>query len=182
MQYADAPDTSITPSFDEAGKVAGYVNYFIDRIWEQRDYGPFLADFKELCARIWQLDQHKGLAALPESLVLDILNAVAHVEDWQFFEQATSHLGDCPPRWFFKWAADRMATGELHLSDIEKRHVLFVPGNVALMLTDLKLARCCFHSDHPNLQNECGLLLPGSSTAARRLRGPLSMACKACFG
>lgn len=127
MQYAEASDTSSTPFFHETSRVVWFVKCFIARISEQAIGEQFLPVLRELCARIWQLDQARGLALLPKSVVLSLLKAVTRAQDLKFLEQATSRLGGCPPLKFFEWIFQKVASGGLQLPAIEKRHVLFIP-------------------------------------------------------
>jgi hypothetical protein len=76
---------------------------------------------KELCNRIWQLDEAKGLALLPDRVVQGILKAVVKAEDWEFLGEVASHLGGRPPVGFFTWVADQAAVGSLPFPKFEKR-------------------------------------------------------------
>jgi hypothetical protein len=122
MQHAEPLGTPATSAFRGARDVAWYVQHFIARLSEPGDRQAALPVLKDLCARIWRLDDTKGLAALPESLVLGLLKAVAQAKEWEVLEECSSHLGGNPPEDFFEWASEEVATGRMHMPDVEKRY------------------------------------------------------------
>ena len=54
----------------------GLANYFRARISESSDRDRLLPVFREFCARVWQLDEAKGLSVLSRPVLNDLLEAV----------------------------------------------------------------------------------------------------------
>jgi hypothetical protein len=80
MPYAENPSSSLgRPTSMQS--LQGFVTYFLDRISEQDNRSRLFPVFKELCVRVWQLDEAKGLAVLPEDMVNCILKAGVDTQD-----------------------------------------------------------------------------------------------------
>jgi hypothetical protein len=122
MQYTPV-SSSARLCFSRDIFLDGLANYFRARISEFSNRDRLLPVFKELCARVWQLDEAKGLSVLSRPVLNDILEAVVNIEDWAFLEQAACHLGRRPLS-FFTWISDRVASGSLPLPKVEKRYAL----------------------------------------------------------
>ncbi|AEO65521.1 uncharacterized protein THITE_2112607 [Thermothielavioides terrestris NRRL 8126] len=121
LRWTEAPAAMPGRDSLEMREVQGLVQYFAARILEtdRRDH-RLLPIFKELCVRVWQLDEAKGLALLPGSVVQTVLQAVLHAQDWPFFEQVASRLGGQPPVPFLQWVVQEVDSGRLPLQPIQK--------------------------------------------------------------
>lgn len=84
--------------------------------------------FRDLCAKVWDLDKNKGLAILPHHDVDRILKAILETKDFEFFEKAASQTEGRMSSSFFYWVAGMVKAGSLAMKDIEK-------GLVAAILT-----------------------------------------------
>ncbi|KAG7292011.1 hypothetical protein NEMBOFW57_002042 [Staphylotrichum longicolle] len=121
LPYVEPPSSLLTrPSSIKS--LQALVTYFLDTISEEDNRNRLFPAFKELCVRVWQLDQTKGLAVLPEDLVNSILKAVVDAQDWGFLEAAASHLGGRPHMGFFYWVGEKVAANGLLLAPLEKRY------------------------------------------------------------
>jgi hypothetical protein len=98
-----------------------FLGFLAARITDKESRHRFLGPFRELCSRVWRLDQAKGLALLPKSRVSEMLRAMVDAQDWAFLDQATSRLGGYPPVPFFKWVADEVVAGRVAVQDVERR-------------------------------------------------------------
>ncbi|KAK4103015.1 hypothetical protein N658DRAFT_297858 [Parathielavia hyrcaniae] len=112
MHYVETPLATSRFSKSQIKVVEGFARHFIDLIAEKDSSGGVDACIKEMFARIWHLDENKGLAILPNHLVDSLLRAVVDAQDWEFFEQVTSRLGGCPPVDFFMWMAEQLVSGD----------------------------------------------------------------------
>ncbi|KXX73620.1 hypothetical protein MMYC01_210141 [Madurella mycetomatis] len=97
------------------------VEYFTARILGSADYVRLLPVFKELCTRVWGLDEARGLAVLPSNAVEELLKVIVLAQDWKFFDQALSKLGSYPLSTFFEWIAGRIEAEPLAACDAGKR-------------------------------------------------------------
>jgi len=125
MGIADPSGDPNAPSSHRARDVAWYVQHFVTQLSDSDVRQRTLPVLKGLCAKVWRLDDAKGLTVLPESSVLNLLTALVQAEDWEFLEESASHLGGKPPAKFFSWAAEEIAYGRIHLPHIEKRYDFF---------------------------------------------------------
>ncbi|KAL2259341.1 hypothetical protein VTK26DRAFT_7008 [Humicola hyalothermophila] len=98
------------------------VDHFTTRILKQKrgNFSRLLPVFRDLCTRVWQLDESKGLAVLPIPLVEKILKTLLHAQDWVFFEEASCHIGPFPLPKFFSWVSQQVKHGMVAIGDIEK--------------------------------------------------------------
>ncbi|KAK4174193.1 hypothetical protein QBC36DRAFT_358085, partial [Triangularia setosa] len=76
--------------------------------------------FQDVCARVWSLDESKGLAIFPHHYVDWILKVILEAKDFGFFEKAASRTWGRVPSSFFYWAARMIKTGHLTMKGIEK--------------------------------------------------------------
>lgn len=120
IQYANVPAKSaLCPA--QIRILEGLIKNIICLLAEPDSRNRLLPVFKELCVKIWQLDEQKGLAVLSQLTIQNILKAVVKTEDWSFLEEAASHLGDRTPIGFFTWVADQLVSGSLSFAKLEKR-------------------------------------------------------------
>lgn len=124
MQYTPVSSTAAL-CFSRDVFLDGLANYFRARLLESSNRDRLLPVFREFCARVWQLDEVKGLSVLSRPVLNDLLEAVVNMEDWVFLEQAACHLGGRPLS-FFTGIAGRVASGSLPLPKVEKRYALSV--------------------------------------------------------
>ncbi|KAH6628067.1 hypothetical protein F5144DRAFT_493512 [Chaetomium tenue] len=120
MQYTSIPSTSAL-CFSRDALLDSFANYFRARIAESSNRDRLLPVFKELCARIWQLDEAKGLFVLSRPILHDLLVEVVNLKDWDFLEEIARHLGGRPLS-IFTWSTDQVASGSGPLLKVEKRH------------------------------------------------------------
>ncbi|KAL2147160.1 hypothetical protein VTI28DRAFT_590 [Corynascus sepedonium] len=119
IQYANVPAKSaLCPA--QIRILEGLIKTIICLLAEPNSRNRLLPVFKELCVRIWQLDEQKGLAVLSEITIQNILKAVVKAEDWSFLEEAASHLGDRTPIGFFTWVADQLVSESLSFAKLER--------------------------------------------------------------
>lgn len=120
------PHASLTGGlFDTSGRATTHVGhlvlYYITRLQEQKPgCSRVLPVFRELCTRIWGIDEVMGLAVLPAPFPERILMALICAQDWAFLEEATRHVGPDPLQEFFPWVAKLVQRGDLAVGDIEK--------------------------------------------------------------
>ena len=144
IQYANVPAKSaLCPA--QIRILEGLIKNIICLLAEPDSRNRLLPVFKELCVKIWQLDEQKGLAVLSEITIQNILKAVVKAEDWSFLEEAASHLGDRTPIGFFTWVADQLVSESLSFAKLERRfEILSSLQKKMTRLTDRKLAGCRF--------------------------------------
>ncbi|KAK0671453.1 hypothetical protein QBC41DRAFT_219425, partial [Cercophora samala] len=76
--------------------------------------------FRDICAKVWDLDKNKGLAILPHHYVDRILKAILEAKDFEFFEKAAAQTWGRVSSSFFYWLAGMVKLGNLTVKDIEK--------------------------------------------------------------
>lgn len=120
--------------------VEGFVEYLAARVSElkHRDY---LLPVKELCIRVWEFDEAKSLAVLPDSAVGALLKAFLRAQDWEFFELAVSRLGGPAPLSFFTWVSQCVKKGTLLVPSIEKGYVRPVGTLKELLIDSFEVCR-----------------------------------------
>lgn len=117
MQYAEPPIDRAGQRSRRKWDVQVVVEYFTARVLQPMHSERLLPVFRELCARVWELDKAKGLGVFPDSVVLEILRALSFAQDWVFFAEAVSHLGTCPSFSFFGPAMKNVESAQRRAGD-----------------------------------------------------------------
>ncbi|KAH6854693.1 hypothetical protein B0I37DRAFT_301525 [Chaetomium sp. MPI-CAGE-AT-0009] len=99
MRHTAAPSAPTLCS-SQIKLLESVAKYFTARILGSSSRDRLSPVFREFCVTVWQLDEAKGLSVLSDLVVHDLLQAVVHMEDWDFLEQAACRLGKRPPPGF----------------------------------------------------------------------------------
>ncbi|KAL2136148.1 hypothetical protein VTI74DRAFT_5201 [Chaetomium olivicolor] len=119
-RYAEVPVTSPRPYSLDLQQLDRFLRYLCPLMPDDTKRDRLLPAFKDLCTRVWQVDEAKGLTVLQSTTMYEVLLAVVKAQEYDFLEQITARLGGSPPPGFFKWVTDEVVSGRLPLQSVEK--------------------------------------------------------------
>ncbi|KAK0730237.1 hypothetical protein B0H67DRAFT_561130 [Lasiosphaeris hirsuta] len=120
MDAAEASHALTSPYCLDAQTVPSIIAYYADRLAEPENRERVRPVFLDVCARAYQMDPAKELAALTPTIAESLFVSLVRAGDWDMFGQLAPHSHGSIPTSVFELARAEVQAGRVAFRDIEQ--------------------------------------------------------------